>query len=592
MQKRQLSIEQALYILAFLLAFGLRFIQLGTAPLSEVEAQAALQAYHLAEGELVEAVQQPAYTLFTSFLFSMFGSSEFIARLLPALAGSALVLIPLSLRKQIGSPIALLLTIGLAIDPMLVGLSRLAGSAIMAYTFGLAAGISLYKRKHVFAGILVGVTLLSGETAIAGIIILLFAFALSQTQLMFRERRDRSKKSSPWILFSNKQFLISLFVTLLITGTLFLRVPSGLSAVGRTIPSYLNGWSSPSNIPIVQFIFSLIAYQPIALLFGVIAVIRNFVGDENKLVKYLGIWLLAGLILTLSYPARQISDLVWVITPLLALAAIEISAHLDWESTDKSALYGQLGLTLLLMTFLFMFSARTAKSAVYIVPDGGFQIYGIQLQLTQQVITSFSIVGLAVVSTLLIAAGWSKKAAVKGLVAGVSIFVSIFLLSYSWNNLTSYKRTINELWYPGPGVSNVTLFSDTIEEFSHFYTGDRTSLEIVYHPELASLHWELRHMTNARNQGLLSPQDSPEAVITSEFSQSPQLSSQYRGQSIAWNTTPVLVDGLPTEILRWLIFRNNDTTSENLILWLRSDIFPEDISPPTGIFIGPDESIP
>ena len=62
----QLKYEGWLYGLAFLIALGLRLVQLGTAPLTNSEANFALQALHIANGTRPLLGPQPAYILLTS----------------------------------------------------------------------------------------------------------------------------------------------------------------------------------------------------------------------------------------------------------------------------------------------------------------------------------------------------------------------------------------------------------------------------------------------------------------------------------------------------------------------------------------------
>ena len=53
MTKRSITFEHLLYFLAFLLAAGLRFLNLGSAGLSELEAGWAMQALRVARGDAV-----------------------------------------------------------------------------------------------------------------------------------------------------------------------------------------------------------------------------------------------------------------------------------------------------------------------------------------------------------------------------------------------------------------------------------------------------------------------------------------------------------------------------------------------------------
>src|SRR5690349_13450788 len=135
MNSSQNKNEGWLYGLAFLIAILFRFIQLGAAPLTDSEATLALQAFHLAHGQNVILAPQTAYILLTSIFFAIIESTNFMARLVPALAGSLLVFAPLLFRNKIGSRPALLLAFLLAFDPGLTALSRQANGTILAVTF-------------------------------------------------------------------------------------------------------------------------------------------------------------------------------------------------------------------------------------------------------------------------------------------------------------------------------------------------------------------------------------------------------------------------------------------------------------------------
>ena len=131
--------EGWLYGLAFLVALALRFIQLGAAPLTDSEATLALQAFHLAKGQGEILAPQPAYVLFTSLFFLVIESTNFMARVIPALVGSTLVFAPYFFRQKIGTRPALILAFLFALDPGLAALSRQANGTILVVTFLLFA---------------------------------------------------------------------------------------------------------------------------------------------------------------------------------------------------------------------------------------------------------------------------------------------------------------------------------------------------------------------------------------------------------------------------------------------------------------------
>ena len=177
MKANKILPESTFYGLAFLLALGLRLYQLGAAPLSEAEAGWALQALGLAHGQAVTVGSQPAYILITSQLFSILGDTNFLARFIPALAGSLLIWLPFYFRPWLGDSINLkragmVMAFGLAIDPGLVSLSRQAGSLMPAMAFTLLALAGLCSRRMIWAGIFAGLALLSGPPFLQGLLIL------------------------------------------------------------------------------------------------------------------------------------------------------------------------------------------------------------------------------------------------------------------------------------------------------------------------------------------------------------------------------------------------------------------------------------
>jgi predicted membrane-bound mannosyltransferase len=101
--------EGWLYWLAFLIALGFRLIQLGASPLTDSEATLALQALHLAQGKAPLLGSQPGYILLTSILFAVIEATNFMARFVPALVGSALAFVPYFFRDQIKPRPALIL---------------------------------------------------------------------------------------------------------------------------------------------------------------------------------------------------------------------------------------------------------------------------------------------------------------------------------------------------------------------------------------------------------------------------------------------------------------------------------------------------
>ena len=332
--------EGWLYGLAFLVALALRFIQLGAAPLTDSEATLALQAFHLAKGQGEILAPQPAYVLFTSLFFLVIESTNFMARVIPALVGSTLVFAPYFFRQKIGTRPALILAFLFALDPGLAALSRQANGTILAATFLLFAWGLWINRRETLAGIFLGLALLSGPSAWSGILILLI------TSIFLRGINLQSTTSQPPVSnsldtdyrevspgnqfsitdYRSRTTLLAALFTLVLAGTLFFTVPNGLSAAFASLPAYFSGWVAPSTTTVSRTLFTFIAYEPLGLSLAALSLVRGFRTNSKRIIRF-SMWLGVALLLGVFY--RQTDELAWAIIPLLSLAAMELSRAFD-----------------------------------------------------------------------------------------------------------------------------------------------------------------------------------------------------------------------------------------------------------------------
>ena len=177
---KNIRFEHILYFLAFALALGVRLLNLGEAPLSDFEADWALQSLALARGEFVNLGAQPGYIFLTTVFFSLFEDTNFTARLWSALAGSLLVLTPFAFRDRLGQKAGIIVAFGLALDPGMVALSRLAGGQMPAMTFTMLALALFFSGRFAWVGVAAGLALLSGPAAITVLLRLGITFGLAR----------------------------------------------------------------------------------------------------------------------------------------------------------------------------------------------------------------------------------------------------------------------------------------------------------------------------------------------------------------------------------------------------------------------------
>jgi hypothetical protein len=146
-----LTLERLGYVAIGLLALALRLASLGVAPLGPAEASQTMAALDLAANRsaLPAAGASPLLLNLHGLLFLLAQANESSARLLPALAGVALVLLAYGLRAELGRLGALGAALLLAISTTLVFWSRQAAGESLALLAGMAlvVGLAGWRRS-------------------------------------------------------------------------------------------------------------------------------------------------------------------------------------------------------------------------------------------------------------------------------------------------------------------------------------------------------------------------------------------------------------------------------------------------------------
>jgi hypothetical protein len=574
------NIEHTLYALIFLLALGVRLARLGAFPLSNFEAGWALTALDLSVGRGREAQvaigPNPGYWLGTGLLFSLLGDTEAVARLWPALAGAALVFLPLCFRRQLSQGAALIVALGLALDPGLVAISRTAGGGMPALVFGLFALGAMNLRKPFLAGLLGGLALLSGIDILTGALGLALAWGFAWLLGKVRVQPSGDEEETSTQVATTSLLRPSLYVmggALLFLGTLFFWRPQGLGALASTLPAYLDGWTSPAGIPAgipaLRLPVALLVYQPLAVIFGVAGALRGWFGGEgrSRTSQLLSLWALAALALAMLYPARQVGDLIWVLVPLWALTAIELDHYLGQELTFPGWLIslGQAAFLCILVTFAWMNLLSLENLLSYNVA---------QQSLRNASILIVGALALGALTALLVTIGWSWEVARRGLIWATCIMCGIFMLAGLMGASQVRPGSVAELWNRAPAGGDDDLFQKTMQDLSDWSSGIADKLDVVVQADSPSLRWVLRDWDKARYSSELEVNETPSIIITTLGQETPSLEEIYRGQDFAWEVYPDWGGVLPPDLLRWLAFREAPVIRNQVILWARSDIFP------------------
>jgi hypothetical protein len=557
MRNRSINFEMGLYILIFLTAASIRLIGLDRNPLTNAEANLALQSLELARGGTPVLAGQPGYIVLTAVLFFISLATEFTARFLPAIAGSLMVWAAYLFRPHLGRVPALLLAFFLAIEPGLVAASRQADGLIFAAAFGLLAAGFLYRRMPVPGGIFGGLALLAGPGVWMGLLVAGLTVLSGNLFLSSKEVNDDGYavgiNTWPW-----RRALPWLAGTLLIFGTAFLWIPAGISALFTSLTTFFSGWFAQPVFPAGRILVLLVNYSPLALFLGIAGTVSGLL-LRQRTDQFLAIWFVTALLIVLIYPARQAPDLIWALVPLWALSARQVTRWLSLYRSDPFAFAGQMALVVVLLGFIWF-----SMVGITNVSPGTMDYQFYLLRIVGSVL-------MMLVVAILIAWGWSYEAAAGGLVWGWIVVLLVFTISSAINAGGLGRRPDAEMWHRSPYVDQADLLLLTVTDISQWNTRAQDALDLILvDTSSPSLHWAMRDYRNAQIATGVSPGANPSMIVTPEQEQ-PALASSYTGQSFVWNRSPIW-DGV--SFLRWRAVRTAPVYETNVILWVRSDLLP------------------
>lgn len=547
MKRKPVTNEILYYGLIFAAAVLARTLLLGRAPLGEWEASRAVQA--------LEGGVQSLYTTLTGLAFSMFGSGNFTARIVPALLGSGLVWVPYLFRNQLGREAALAASLGLALDPGLTAVSRLAGEPILTVLFLMLTMGFLVKKRWPLAALAGGLALYTGPSLWLGVLGLGAALVIGRLTGFYRifpelREEDGDPVENLWEKIALAGGVLFMIVTSLT------RQFDGLSSWTRLLSDFLAGWNMPGpGVPASRILGALVVYQPLPLILGGLA----FLPGKNKdyrLVSFLEIGFLASLGMILLYPAREVYHLVWCIVPLWGLAGIgALKAAGKKKLTLPSAVHA--GAIMVVFAMMWLFFTNT----IYVL-DGN----------QWMVILAAGLLG--VLFSMIVISEWNWQTARKGLVLGGILSLGIYTLAAMSGAAFLRPGSPLELWYPGSGAPQVDLLRNSLRQFSLMETGRSDAVSLTVIDDSAAVKWAVRDFEKVEFR-LEAPVDEfPRLVIVRGTEDSPRWMGSYRGQDFVMRTTPAWKGAFPPGFRTWLAFREGPLTSDYNVLWVRRDIFP------------------
>jgi hypothetical protein len=185
---------------------------------------------------------------------------------------------------------------------------------------------------------------------------------------------------------------------------------------------------------------------------------------------------------------------------------------------------------------------------------------------------------LVALSLLLVGMGWSEKLAIIGAVWGFGVVLLVYTLGAGIGAANLRPEGSQEMWSPGAQIEQAELLLQTVNDVSEWQKGYDESLAVtIQGVESPALRWLLRGWDVQDEMPL---DGSSPAMIVTPQGVTLQEAASYRGQDFNWRQTPFWDMAAADSWLRWVVVRQMPVQSEDIVLWVRNDLFVDGESDP------------
>ncbi len=566
-----LTLESVLYAALFAGAAFVRFYALGRWPLLDEEARQALAVWRFLQGQGAGASVAPLLFDGTLLGFFAFGASDAVARLLPALLGTALVALPLALRRQLGCWGALAAAFILAFSPTLVYYSRtlagpvpaLAGIAAVLWALELA-GRRRWTAAKAVGGVGLAIALTSSPWA--------YTFLLA-AGIFWGLGRLASRYGRPWAgwaaikevlrpVVSDRRAWALLGVLVLPLSTALLLHIGGLQGavdlfnawLARLVPgSGGRDWLYPLGI--------LAYYEGGVLLLGLAGMAIAFRRNDPS-ARFLAAWAILALVLATLSGARDAAPVAMVVLPLALLSGSAVKAIVGRLRPPQWS-WVAIGISVFISLLGFWWLQLAALGGSYRDPLEGDALLVAILAAATPVILA------GAVAIFRSWAGHVETEWAAGLV-GLTLVASLLLRSGIALNFAQ-ARDAREPLVVAPSSVDLNDMVSFLEEWSVRKTLDQHTLTIGVQQDLAPLvAWYLRDFGNAR---LILPgaETAGYGALVLSAGQQPAVGEGYASQRYRLRTSSDAPLGSGRAALSWWLLGAGGGTAqpEQIELWVK-----------------------
>ena len=533
---QRITREDALWCALALLAGALRLARLD-APLTNAEAASALLALAALRGEPV-VLPNPLLGNAQMATFALLGAGDAWARLLPALAGVALCLLPMASRASLGRRPALLMGALLALSPTAWFVARQSGGAILAWALALAAQLAWRDNRPWPAAVAFGLLLATGSDAFAPAAISLLAALVAG--------------ASPAAMI--RAWPAALLGFLLAATGLLLRPPG----LGDAFYGFTRWFSPPPDaLSPTRLILGLLISEPLILFGAPLSFVRRPTRDALAWLT----WVIGGAISVSIGLGSDAAALLPVVVGAAGLAAGVYDALVSEMAMRPSWMWGIAVVMLAYAGLGVIQYAGQGRSEWLLTPP----------------------VAMTLLVALAASLGWASgdyRLPLANIASAGSALLMVYTLGAGWQMNLARSDHPGEAYRRDAVALGLAALRHDLRQISIRVTGEPDALAVQVVGEAPpALRWALRGQRNVT----YSDQPTAAGLVLTPPARQPPAVGRFVGSSreviVRAPLSELSCSPLPQGgfdclgLARWLAFREvRNLQSERWVLWLRDDI--------------------
>ncbi len=569
-----LTIADGLFLMIGLAAVIMRLSGLGNVPLAPDEATQAWGVWAFAQPNLDVLLNgSPAYFTLSRLLTPVLGFSDSTMRLVPALFGVGVVLLPWLWQRRLGTVGALIMSGLLTVSPIQTIISRTAGgdaTAVFSLLLLLIA-IDNYQAsgnsRWLYAGAAAfGLGLASAPIFYGGTVTLTIAWGIHQLiglPLFDHEGLIRPARGE------RKTAVYTLVGTFIAVGTLFLWHPDGLGMAAEQFAIWLRLFAPANNLTaLTDPLLAVARYEPILLTLGLFVILWA-TWRSHPFASYCVYWIAGTLLLILGQRGAMENAALLTIPGIIMISLFANAVLQKWQGSHGWLVASG---TLLVLMLSLVNLARYVRR---------FPFEPQELTNIWMIVTAVAF-GLTFLYFIL---SQNAQLAAQGFLLGLLAFFIFFSWGTAWQLGHFSANDPRERWVTVGTDDDMRVLIPVIQEISNQVSNSVYDLDIFSGVDSPVLRWYLRDFRQVQFSDTL-PVGTANELIISPFNADLALGSDYMGSDYGLiHSEPATANPLEQipapnpgiNALRYWFFQESDTVvpEERIILWLRADTIQE-----------------